>query len=407
MSVFKPRTFSTDWEVMLVDRFDRVVSDAKCEAFASVLTAELDLPIHVDWNTVEFGMGINKSFAQFAERTIRATDAAARLVGEYDLHLFPAAAHPLGPGEWFNAAHLHVGSLHDDTQGLHLENELLRYTPAFGALAANSPVHNKCYLEYKSYRIRNQAGGATRPVTVRQADTGQPLWGGDASPKLFTHPTLEVRIIDCASSRQFLSELATFVAAYLHHRGEKVKPHQPGKQEYLDTMVNRWSAAKHGMQASFHWNGKKLPVASILDEMLDECKESLAKLGCKRSDLVLINTMLKKRLCQADFAAELAGRYPDPQLFSSAYAKLLRHFEIVDEWLLKAKPLDPIAAPCDDTVIAEHLSHIGEGTEFSKLREVMCFPSPAADELYAAMEKRGLVEKEVTKAHGVLLNRRR
>jgi hypothetical protein len=64
MNLFDPRTFSTDWEVMVVDKLERCVESEKLMGFAGILNREFDLPIHDDWNTLEFALGINSSFDQ-------------------------------------------------------------------------------------------------------------------------------------------------------------------------------------------------------------------------------------------------------------------------------------------------------------------------------------------------------
>src|SRR5262249_13889305 len=135
--------------------------------------------------------------------------------------------------------------------------------------------------------------------------------------KLYGAPTLEVRIIDCATSRRFLAELATFIAAYLHHRGTQVEERPLSPREYRDRMTNRWAAARFGRQGTFHWDGALRPVAEVLDEMLDECAEALAALGVRRAELHLVNAMIEKRVCQADFVLDLASRYPDPYCLAS------------------------------------------------------------------------------------------
>jgi len=403
VNVFEPRTFSTDWEVMVIDRLNRCVDTGKCDAIAGVLRAELDMPIHIDWNTIEFALGVNTSLAQFRDRIVRSTDRAAEIVREFDLDLFPAAGHPV---DWmYNAAHIHVGSIHDESKGIHLENRLMKYVPAFAALAANSPFSLHRRGGFKSYRVRHLADGCTCPGSVRDPQFSQDTWGGDAAPKLYGAPTMEVRIIDCASSRRLLAEMGTFVAAYLHHHGEKVSRARPSRREYRDSLTNRWAAARDGMQATFQWDGKTRPVADVLDEMLDECCDELAALEASRADLELTNTMIRKRICQADLALELLERYPDPHLLTSAYAKLLRHWDVFDEYLERSKALEPVPAPDEKAILDEHLADIGEGTHFYGVRGTMCYPAPVADEVLDRMVRKGLVTREVTATRGMLLHR--
>jgi gamma-glutamyl:cysteine ligase YbdK (ATP-grasp superfamily) len=310
MDLFEPRSFSTDWEIMVIDRLERCVNTEKILAFSGVLSRELGLPINVDWKTLELALGVNTSFPAFWERVQQVTDRATQLLGEFDLDLFPAAGHPVE--RMFNAAHVHVGTVRDETAAIHMENQMLLYAPCFAALAANSPLSDGRRGGYKSYRVYHQANGDTRPMSVRDPQLYQYTWGSDAGPKLWGAPTVEVRIIDCASSRRFLAELATFVAAFVHQRGTRVEERAPGAREYLDALTNRWSASRHGLQATFLWNSVQRPVVEILDEMLDECGPALAQLGARREDFGLIGTMLQKRLCQADYALDLAERYPEP-----------------------------------------------------------------------------------------------
>jgi hypothetical protein len=234
----------------------------------------------------------------------------------------------------------------------------------------------------------------------------QYVWGTDVGPKFESAPTVEVRITDCASSRRLLAELATFIAAYLHHRGTRLDHDEtPTPERYTDGLTNRWAAARWGMQATFCWDGKARPVAEILDGMLDECAESLSALGANRSDLALINTMIEKRLCQADFVLDLAERYPDPFLLTSAYSKLARHWTVFDEYVTSAPALDPAPPLNKDAIIAEHLEVIGEGSHVTRPREAMYYPAPAADALLKEMIERGLVRREVTENRGIVLSR--
>lgn len=403
MNLFHPRTFSTDWEVMVADRLNRCVGSEKLMPFAGLLGAELELPVQIDWNTLEFAMGVNTSFAQLWTRIQKVTDRASQLVREYSCDLFPAGAHPVEP--MFNANHIHIGTLQDESAGIHLENDMIRFAPAFAALAANSPVANGRRGEFKSYRVRHRAHGCTTPGQVRDPNLSQMLWGFDAGTKLAGAPTMEVRVMDCASSRRLLAEMAAFVAAFVHHRGTRVEARPLSPDEYRDALTNRWVAARDGMQATFCWQGKSKPVAQMLGEMLDECADELQTLGAYRADLALINAMIDKRVCQADFALSVATRYPDDWCFASAYAKLVRHWNVFDEYLESAAPLAPLAPLDEEAIVAEHLAVIGEGTHFYDSREAMYLPPPVADAMIERLIERGDIEREVTAQRGILLNR--
>jgi len=403
MDTFSPRTFSTDWEVLVFDRLGRAVGTEKLLAFAGALRDELDLPVTIDWNALEYTAGINTSFAQFRERLWRFTERAEQLLREYELDLYPAGTHPVE--RMTQAGHIHVGTITDETAGIRLENQLFRYMPAFAALAANSPVMPGLRGQYKSYRVRYLANYDVTPVAIRDPQCSQQSWGTDASAKVYGVPTLEVRIPDGPSSRCFLAEFATFVAAFVHQQGTKVREEQPGPAEYREYLVNRWVAAKYGLQATLSWNGEPRPVVEILGEMLDDSTDALAILGASRADLPLIDRMLARRVCQADWGMTLFARYEDPYLLAAAFGKLLRHWDAFDEYLATAAPLEPVPFPDEEAILAAHLESIGEGTHFYSTREAMYFPPPEADAIIALLEGRGAITRELSPERGLVLSR--
>ena len=168
--------------MIVVNKLDRMVQHDKLMAFAGYLRNVFDVPVDIDWNALEFALGINHSFDQLWTRIRQVTDRASQIVREFDLDIYPTGAHPLQ--EPFFGAHVHVGTIHDETAGIQLENQLLKYTPAFAALAANSAVAPNKRGEFKSYRVREQAWGCSVPVTVRDPRLAQNSWGNDASAKL-------------------------------------------------------------------------------------------------------------------------------------------------------------------------------------------------------------------------------
>src|SRR5204862_2032127 len=127
----------------------------------------------------------------------------------------------------------------------------------------------------------------------------------DASAKLSGAPTFEVRVSDCASSRRFLAEHATFIAAFVQHRGTQPVECRLTPEEYRDCMTNRWSAARHGLQATFQWEGRPRPVVDVLDEMLDECGEELRALGATPADLGVVSPQRRTRNGERHLTSEL------------------------------------------------------------------------------------------------------
>jgi len=170
-------------------------------------------------------------------------------------------------------------------------------------------------------------------------------------------------------------------------------------------MTNRWSASRHGLQATFCWAGQPRPVVEVLSEMLDQCSAELAVLGVKRSDLGLVEQMLAKRVNQADYMLDLAKRYPDPYCLASVAAKLLRHWEVFDEYVAAAPALEPVPLVDEAGILAAHLETIGEDTHFYRSREAMYYPPPVADEIIERMVQDGVIRRDVTEKRGILLSR--
>jgi hypothetical protein len=163
-------------------------------------------------------------------------------------------------------------------------------------------------------------------------------------------------------------------------------------------------AAKYGLQASFLWAGVERPVVDIIDELLDQAQEGLATLGATRNDLPLLQTMLQRRRCQADFVLDLAQRYSDPYRLASAHAKLVRDWEVFDNYVVSAPPLDPVPVPSEAEVREEHLARIGEGTHFYELRDAMYYPPTLVEQMIDDFIENGLIHADAT-PRGLLLTR--
>ncbi|HEY3331894.1 MAG TPA: hypothetical protein VGK19_17820 [Capsulimonadaceae bacterium] len=403
MNTFSPRTFSSDWEIAVLNRKNVVTDNDHLAGLQGQLRAETGLPVQMDWNSIEVGLGVNRSLDQIWNRIVDFTDRATSLAAMYECDLMPSASNPVE--RYFNAAHVHVGTMHDESAGVRLEAALARYTPVFAALGANSALWNFEAGPWKSWRVSKLANGCTTPISPRSPHTAQVTWGGDASPKLFGAPTLEVRITDCASSRRLLAELATFTAAFVHHLGTKDISGDVSQTEYMEYINNRWLASRYGMQATFQWDGAPKLVGDIVREMLDECAEALAELKTTVSEFRVLNQMADKRICQADFALDIASRYDEPYCLLGAYAKRLRDWDAFDEYLDNAAALEPAAALTHDDVLRAHEAHIGEGTPFYASRVAMFYPPSEADNVLDELVEAGRIERKVMPDGGIILSR--
>ena len=124
-----------------------------------------------------------------------------------------------------------------------------------------------------------------------------------------------------------------------------------------------------------------------------------------RKDLTLLETMIEKRRCQADLVLDLGERYPDPYCLASVHSKLVRDWEVFDNYVASSAPLDPVPAPNRETIRNEHLSAVGEGNHFYNLRNAMYYPPAQVDAMIESMARDELVHIENT-CRGMLLSRR-
>jgi hypothetical protein len=142
-----------------------------------------------------------------------------------------------------------------------------------------------------------------------------------------------------------------------------------------------------------------------VDRLLDEASCELSDLGARRSDLATIETMVKKRICQADFGRHYLSRYPEPYEFASVYGKLLRGWDVVDEYLAQAKPLEPIPPVTGEEILAAHAAVIGENTHFHRTRQVMWYPPAVADGIVRELIEREQITMQSSENVGIVLSR--
>lgn len=112
--------------------------------------------------------------------------------------------------------------------------------------------------------------------------------------------------------------------------------------------------------------------------------------------------MLRKRTCQADLFRSMHDAYPEPMALSSAYTKLVRHWDAFDRYLETCPQLEPVPAPDEETVLQEHLQRVGESTHEYALRDVMQFTGPVTARIIDELVTRGCISREVTRQGAVL-----
>jgi len=166
------------------------------------------------------------------------------------------------------------------------------------------------------------------------------MWSTDVCAKLGASSTVELRVGDSVSSPRLMCEIAALVAGLMHHVAENDDGQPPSETAYSDMMLNRWQAARHGLQAVFRADGRRAPVQSVLTEALARAQDGMKRIGVVPGDLGLVRTMIEKRQTQADFQlAVFSLEGGDPHRFTRAMANIQRDPRAFERYLGAAPAL--------------------------------------------------------------------
>ncbi|MCK4352987.1 hypothetical protein KAW65_06220 [candidate division WOR-3 bacterium] len=398
---FEPLTFGYEWEALLLKPNLMPLDKREIEWMANRIREKLpwsrtgldDMPGFDAW-LLEIRSGIMSSYDEMKERTHLQVQLIKKMAKFKDWTFFPCGSHPA----FGNAIglHVHIGTINKFESATCLANSLARYAPCFAALSSNSPVWGLESREYKSYRVLKFADWCSVARVITDPEIAQFHWGDDVSVKIGMHPTIEFRIGDSSSSEQFVNEYVAFVVAFVSTFIKKEISFN--KEQYIESILNRWRAAKYGLQAIFLWNGKEVPVTDILNDMLS--KSDLKAIKCP--GLNLIPKMLCLRQTQADFQLLIHSYNKDPHQFAKALSNLLSKKDQFKIYLKMAKKL-PILEPIsiDDYL----LSKITIETPYEYLHTLTGLPYPILEQNLNKLEKSGKIKSEKIPEEGLVYTR--
>ena len=319
-------TLGVEWELALVDRRTRDLTNAAGELIAAVregpgapaakVTEELLR------NTVEVVSGVHRTAGEAVAEVADGVDALRRAAEPLGLDLISAGTHPFG--EWSTAqltdspryaeliertqwwgrqmliwgVHVHVGitSVH---KVLPILGALLTHYPHLQALSASSPFWARNDTGYASNRalLFQQLPTAGLPFQFAtwseleayvddQLVTGvidrvdEIRWDIRPSPRL---GTLEVRVFDGVPTRRELAALTALVHCLVVDLDARLEA-----GETLPTMPpwhvqeNKWRAARYGLDAEVILDaaGRERLVTDDLDDLLTRLQPVAARLEC-------------------------------------------------------------------------------------------------------------------------------
>jgi gamma-glutamyl:cysteine ligase YbdK (ATP-grasp superfamily) len=393
LTPFRPLTVGYDWELWLLEPTGEPLEEAVLlDVAARMRRARPECPTDLDFRSLELRSGVCGHIDELRERT-EALLALVHAETRRRKKLFLASAgHPLHINVL--GAHVHVGSIYDLEAAVRLRAALSRWMPALIALSAASPVSDGRVGGFKSYRVALRAHGCANPIVCADPSMAALDWGEDACVKVWSHPTMELRLYDAPIHPGLYLEMVALGAGLvagvhrrLQGRSASARRSRRGWEEYL---LNRIGAARHGLQATLLRDDEEVPAVRLVEEALETAEEGMTELGLPPGDLVWIPRLLEGRVTQADFLLEVYERNPDPWAYMSDLAVATAAPRAFERWLEAgpSRPLQPAT-----TFGAEVL---GGMDGFARIRDVNRWPQlPPVwlEREIRALEREGRVER--------------
>lgn len=336
----EPLTVGYDWEMAILKKTGENVSEDDVTWLSDELRRRLPWgQPGTDLELIESRIGALRSFGELLAKSERFERELRRVLKEKEWALLrsgtrPFEREPVG-------AHIHVGTIRDWTAAIRIQNAMARYVPPLAALMANSPVYRRRVGDYKSYRVASFAEWCSVPQAIVDPSFSQVGWGDDVCTKLAWGSTVELRVGDGVSSTRLMCEIVALVAGLMYHVAEREADRRLSEEDYETIMINRWRAAKYGLQAVLTWEGREVPVQTVLTLMVGLAEDGMKLLGASRKDLRVVRTMLRKRQTQADFQlAVFAKERGDAHRLTRTMANIQRDPSAFEKYLRRAPTLE-------------------------------------------------------------------
>jgi len=319
-------TLGVEWEIALVDRVTRDLSNTAAEVFDAVanLAGPEDPRITKELlrNTVELVTGIHSTVGEAMDDLDESLDLLRRAANPLGVDLICAGTHPFAQWstqlvtrtpdydeliertQWWGrqmliwGVHVHVG-VSSPQKVFPILNALLQRYPHLLALSASSPMWAGVNTGYASNRALMFQQLPTAGLPYQFANWGQyedfisdqmktgvitkiggmhwdirpaPRWG-----------TIEVRVFDGISTRAELSSLVALVHCLIvdldrrFEAGENLPNLQP-----WHVKENKWRAARYGLDAEIilDEDSNERLVTDDLNDLLDKLAPTAVRLGC-------------------------------------------------------------------------------------------------------------------------------
>jgi gamma-glutamyl:cysteine ligase YbdK (ATP-grasp superfamily) len=386
--VIEPLTVGYDWEMAVLKRTGESVGEGDVERLSDELRRRLPWgQPGTDLELIESRIGCVTSFRELLRKSERFDAALRSALSRREWSLLRAGTRPFEREPI--GSHIHVGTFSSWGDAMRVQNGMARYVAPLAALMANSPVYRARAGEYKSYRVASFAEWCSIPQQLVAPEYAQPSWGGDVCSKLAWGSTVELRVGDGASCTRAMCEFVALVAGLMWHVAECEQSIETTRDDYNAMMLNRWRAAKYGLQAVFIWENEERPADQVLTTMVGLAEDGMRLLGIGRSELRLVRKMLAKRQTQADFQlAVLEAERGDPYRFTRAFANIQRDPRAFERYLRRAPALAAVE-PADP--VSDLVRSIGKETPYPVLLRATPLPPAELDRVLAAKVAEGVL----------------
>lgn len=318
-------TVGVEWEIALVDKTTRDLSNSASDVFDTVGTIAGETPRLTKeflWNTVELVTDVHDTVAEAVDDLSESLSLLRRAADPHGVDLMCAGTHPFAQWtdqivtsaphydemidrtRWWGrqmliwGVHVHVG-VSSPHKVIPILNALLVKYPHMLALSASSPIwagydtgyasnralmfqqlptaglpyHFSDWAQYERF-IEDQlkSGVINTPGGMHWDIRPAPKWG-----------TIEVRVFDGITNRAELGALVAFVHSLVVYfdecleRGEDLPILQP-----WHVKENKWRAARYGLDAEVILDPDchERLVTDDLHDLLEQITPTAARLGC-------------------------------------------------------------------------------------------------------------------------------
>jgi gamma-glutamyl:cysteine ligase YbdK (ATP-grasp superfamily) len=406
--IFEPITYGIEWETMLADKKLMPLKDDILEKIISNTRKKLpwsetgfDIITRTFEKIIEFRTGILNDFQQFSKRIKKYFSVIQEETEKENAVFFPIGSPPhIGAAV---GLHIHIGSIYSLSGAADLANRIVRYTPIFGAICANSPFwgFSEKSGKYKSYRIKNLCDFCSIPWSISEPAFTRETWGTDICPKVFIKPTIELRICDSPCFVEFISEIIPFIVGFILSVSIEKDP-VPTRDEYIQYLINRWCCARYGLQAKILWKDNIIDVTEVANEMLKRSISTLKHLKFELPEFKILPMMFEKKLTQADMQIDLYMDNLDLHSFSCYLSNIIKLENIFTKWLKNTQTKESVDIDDVDEFI---LSNIKRNTPYYHLSEILGAPLGIMEEYISKFIKQGKVKVEKSPPAGITYSR--